>query len=52
MDEIMNSQEGVKSGVPERVSISSPTCGTRHDSPKITINQSYITVVEQIIQHM
>ena len=27
----MNSPKGVKSGVPERVSISCPTCGTRHN---------------------
>ena len=32
MGEIMNSQKGVKSGVPERVSISCPTCGTCHIS--------------------
>ena len=31
MGEIMNSPNGVKSGVPERVSISCPTCCTRHD---------------------
>ena len=31
MGEIMNSTKGVKSGVPERVSISCPTCGTRQD---------------------
>ena len=37
----MNSQKGVKSGVPERASISCPTCGTRHDLPKITGNQSF-----------
>ena len=36
-DEIMNFPKGVKSGVPERVSISYPTCGTRHDLSKITI---------------
>ena len=34
MGEIMNSPKGVKSGVPERVSISCPTCGTRHDLHK------------------
>ena len=38
----MNSQ-GVKSGVPERVSISCPTCGTCHDLRQITVNQSYAT---------
>ena len=36
MGEIMNSPKGVKSGVPERVSISCPTCGTRHDLQQIT----------------
>ena len=52
MGEIMNSPKGVKSGVPERVSSSCPTCGTRHDLPLITGNQSYVTVSEQTIQHM
>ena len=47
----MNSPKGVKSGVPERVNISCPTCGTRHDLPIITGNQSYVTVSEQTIQH-
>ena len=31
MGEVMNSPKGVKAGVPEIVSISCPTCGTRHD---------------------
>ena len=31
MGDIMNSPKAVKSGVAERVSISCPTCGTRHD---------------------
>ena len=50
----MNSPKGVKSGVPERVSISRPTIGTRHDLRKITGNQSYmyVTVGEQTLQHM
>ena len=39
----------VKSGVPERVSISCLTCGTRHDS-QITGNQSYVIVGEQTLQ--
>ena len=52
MGEIMNSPKGVKSGVPERVSISCPTCGTLHDLHKITGNQSYVTVNEQNIQHI
>ena len=43
---------GEKSGVPERVSISCPTCVIRHDLPQITGNQSYVTVSEQTIQHM
>ena len=52
MSKIMNSPKGVKSDVPERVSHSCPTCGTRHDLPKTTGNQSYVTVSEQIIKHM
>ena len=52
MSKIMNSPKGVKSGVPERVSIYCPTCGTRHDLHKITGNQSYVTVSEHTIQHM
>ena len=32
----MKSPKGVKSDVPERVRISCPTCGTRHDLPKIS----------------
>ena len=52
MSTIMNSPKGVKSGVPERVSNSCPTCGTRHDLLKATGNQSYFTVSEQIIKHM
>ena len=52
MGEIMNSPKGVKSGVPERVNISCPTCGTRHDLTKRTVNQSYVTVTKQTIQHM
>ena len=46
MGEIMNSPKGVKSDVPERVSISCHTCGTRHDLPQITGSQSYVTVSE------
>ena len=38
---------GVKSGVPDRVIIFCPTCGTRNDLLKITGNQSYVTVSEQ-----
>ena len=52
MGEIMNSPKGVKSCVPERVSISCPTCGTRHDLSQITGNHLYDTVSEQTIQHM
>ena len=52
MGEIMNSPTGVKSCVPERVSISCHTCGTRHDLAKPTGNQSYVTVGEQTLQHM
>ena len=52
MGEIMNSQRGVKSGVPERVSISCPTCGTRHDyRKKKNGNQSCVTVGEQTVQN-
>ena len=36
MGEIMNFTKGVKSGVPERVSITCPTCGTHHDLSHIT----------------
>ena len=52
MSKIMNSPKGVKAGVPERVSNSRPTCGTRHDLLKTTGNQSYVTVSEQIFKHM
>ena len=52
MGEIMNSPKGVESGVPERVSISCPICGTRHDSLTMTGNQAYVTVGEQTLQHM
>ena len=45
MGGIMNSPKGVTSCVPEMVSISCPTCGTRHDVPQITVS-------EQTIQHM
>ena len=44
---IMNSPNGVKSGFLERVSISCPTCGTRHDLYKITGNQSYAQLVNR-----
>ena len=33
MGKIMNSPKGMKSGTPERVSISCPTYGTHHDLP-------------------
>ena len=52
MGEIMNSPKGVKSGVPETVSICCPTCGTRHDLLKIAGHQSCVTVCEQTLQHM
>ena len=39
MVEIMNSPKGVKSGVPEGVSMSCPTCGTRHDLRKMTVGE-------------
>ena len=32
--------EIMKLSVPERVSISCPTCGTRHDLPQITVTVS------------
>ena len=51
MGEIMNSPKGVKSGVPERVSMSCSTCSTRHYLPKSTGNQSCVTVGEQTVQH-
>ena len=37
MSEIINSQKGLESGVPERVSISCPTCGTRHDFTQLLL---------------
>ena len=43
-------QKGVKSGVPERVSISCPTYGTRHDLQ--TENQSCVTIGEQAVQRL
>ena len=36
-----NSPKSVKSGVPEKLSISCPTCGTRHDLHQIIGNQLY-----------
>ena len=48
MGEIKNSTKGVKSGVPERVSISCPTCDTRHDLLQITGNKSYLFLLYQI----
>ena len=50
MGEIMNSPTGVKSGVPERVSISCPTCATRHDSLQLTGKQAYVTVAKLTLQ--
>ena len=47
----MNSPKGVKSGGPERVSISCPTGGTRHDLTPITGNQSYVTFSDNINLH-
>ena len=52
MGEIMNSPKGVKSDVPERVSISCPICGTRHALPKTTGSPQCVTIGEQTIQHM
>ena len=49
MGKIMNSPKGMKSGVPERVSISGHNF---HDLPNITGNQSYVTVGEETLQHM
>ena len=45
----MHSAKGVnsESDVPEIVSISCSTCGTSHDSPTLTGNHSYVTVVIQ-----
>ena len=48
----MNSTTGVKSGVPTTVSISCPTCGTRHDLPLITHNQSYVTVSDTEVSNL
>ena len=52
MGEIMHSPKGVKSDVPDRMSIFLPTRGTRHDLTQITWNQSNVTVSEQTMQHM
>ena len=52
MAEIMNSPKGVKSGVPERVSIACPICSIYYDLHQITGNKSYVTVSEQTMQHM
>ena len=52
MGKIKNPPKRVKSCVLERVSISCPTCGTHHDLSQITVNQSYVTVNAQTIQHM
>ena len=51
MGEIMNSAKGVKSRVPERVSISCPTFGTHHDLLKQR-QASRVTVGEQNVQHI
>ena len=51
MGEIMNSPKGVKSRAPERMSISCPTCGTRHDLHTGNHSYMYVTVSEQTIQH-
>ena len=48
--EIMKSLKGDTSGDPEWMSISCPTCGTRHGS-QITGNQSYVTFGKQIREH-
>ena len=42
MGEIMNSPKGVKSDVPERVSISCPTCGIRHELQLETSDMSQL----------
>ena len=49
---IIQPPELKSTGVPERVSISCLTCGTRHDVAKVTGNQSYVTVGEQTLQQM
>ena len=51
MGKIINSPKGVKAGVAERVSISCPICGTRHD-PLITGNKSCVTAGEQTLPHI
>ena len=43
MGEIMNSSKGVKSCVPERVSISYSICGTHHDSHKNNLETSHMS---------
>ena len=46
MGEIMNFLTGVKLCVPERVSISCPTCGTRHDLAILLVTVSDICDTE------
>ena len=48
MSKIMYSQKVVKSGVPERVSVSCPTCVTRHDLPKIICDTEAGTEVSNL----
>ena len=48
MSKIMNSPKGVKPCVPERESISCPTCGTRHDLHTITFSQIFVQWVIKI----
>ena len=43
MGKIMNSPNGVKPGILEKVSIPCPTCGTRHDLRKQTLETSHMS---------
>ena len=42
MSEIINSPKGLESGVPERVSISCPTRGTRHDFHQLLLKPQLV----------
>ena len=52
MGEIMNSPNGMKSGVPEIVQISAPHVAPATIHCYITGNQSDVTVCRQTVQHM
>ena len=56
MSKIMKSPKGVKSGVPERVSISCPTCDNSHDEwvkswGSVLINLPYLYIMWELSPH-